>query len=117
MNADSEKMLLLYTRNPYIFLLHELEANMKEMEISNKNGMPVINVGELKELLVPFKDGCPVDPISVFYTMDGLNCIKLSIKSCNKVNATITKPVCYKCESWKVVMSYDFCPECGRALR
>jgi len=56
---------------------------MNEIELSNKNGIPVSTVGELKKLLLPFMDECPINNISVFYIGSGTDGAKLSIRPCN----------------------------------
>lgn len=40
---------------------------MDKIELSNKNGAPVLTVGELKELLVPFTNDCEITSLHVFY--------------------------------------------------
>lgn len=40
---------------------------MEKVELSNKDGIPITNVGELKRVLEPFIDSCEISPTHVFY--------------------------------------------------
>lgn len=54
-----------------------------KVELSNKNGQPISNVGELKEILEPFIDSCEITGLHVFYrptTDDFKGSAKLEIK-------------------------------------
>ena len=38
-----------------------------KIELSNQHGIPITTVGQLREILQPFTDNCPITPLHVFY--------------------------------------------------
>lgn len=53
---------------------------MNKIQLSNINGIPVEDVGELKKILEPFNNECKINAIRVFYEpMNGGKAAKLEI--------------------------------------
>lgn len=60
---------------------------MESVQLSNKNGVPISNVGELREILEPFIDTCEINAVQVFYhplTCEPRGPAKLEIRVVNK---------------------------------
>jgi hypothetical protein len=56
-----------------------------KIKLTNKDGVPVENVGELLELLAPFREETKITPLHLFYIpMNGGKSARLEIKITNQ---------------------------------
>lgn len=55
-----------------------------KIELTNKDGVPIENVGELLELLAPFREKTEITPLHLFYiSINGSKSARLEIKIAN----------------------------------
>ena len=87
-------------------LVEAAGGKMNAIELSNKNGVPISTVGELRSVLEPFTDDCPVNDISVFYIGSDSEGAKLSLRPSNTQMQT-DADVC-DCQ----FVDMGFCPYC-----